>query len=778
MVSTTAGTQIGVSSNTSTPEQGLTQSADDTNSATPTAEDQKPKNPACPWVKSGAIAPRLDRLMAEMSLEDKLGLVHGSAKPLQPYGPAYAGQIKENKRLCIPALSLSDGPAGVGNDSRNVTQFPAPIALGATFDRDLARAFGEAIGKENHQKGAQVLLGPGLDVIRDPRWGRAFESFGEDPELVADIGLQVMQGIQAQKSLATAKHLAVYNQETGRNTSASNARIELRPMHEVYLLPFYKVVKGGVASVMCGYNPVNGVHACNNHYLMNQVLKGQMGFEGFVVSDWFGVHASYSSVNAGLDLQMPDKCFFDKRLRNALVEGHVAPARLDDMVRRILRPMFEHGVFDQHEPIGDPNAKVNGPEHRALAQKLAERSMVLLKNEKGLLPISATKIKRIAVIGEAAGRKVVTSGGGSAHVTADRVVTPLSGITARALEAGIEVDYHDAGLHGPAVELAKTADLAIVVVRHHKTESKDDSNLLLRHWDQRLIELVFAANPNTLVVLNTGAILDPSFDKGVPGLIAAWYPGEAYGHALAALLFGDAEPSGRLPMTVPLKEEDLPTYERKRFPGGEYSEGMLVGYKNYDAHNKKVAYPFGYGLSYTSFAYRNLVVQADGKGGFGLRFVVENTGRRSGWAVPQLYVDGALEKDQAPRALKDFASVNIEAGMSKKVELRLEGLDLSHFDETAQRWRQGGRTRRVWIGESSRDLRLETQIEVPEIGWTSQAVPAAKKGAPQGNAQSDESAGDRFYCPNEGFMAWGLGLASHFGLAEKDMAWEKVSDNP
>lgn len=778
-VESSTTTELGESSSateveTTTQEVETSSAVVDKTTSTP----QEPEGPKCPWIGQGApIEQRLAMLMDRMTLDDKLAMVHGSAKALEPYGPEYAGQIAGNKELCIPALSFSDGPAGVGNEARHVTQFPAPIAVGATFDRELAMAFGKAMGKENREKGAHVLLGPGLDVIRDPRWGRAFESFGEDPELVADMGVQVMQGIQAEGSLATAKHFAVYTQETGRNTITSDAQIELRPMHEIYLLPFFKNVKAGVSSVMCGYNPVNGVYACNHGYLMNQVLKGQMGFEGFVVSDWFGVHASFSSVNAGLDLQMPDMCFFDARLRTALKEGDVEVSRVDDMVRRILLPMFRYGFFDQPGPHGDKEAVVNSEAHAKLATTLAARGMVLLKNENELLPILADKVESIALIGEAAEAKIVTSGGGSAHVVADRVVTPLQGLTRRAMAEGIELSFHDGALHGPAADLAKEADLAIVVVRHHKTESKDDANLMMRWWDKQLIQRVVSANPNTLVVLNTGSVVDPGFDPGIPGLLAAWYPGQGYGEALAQVLFGDVDPSGRLPVTVPLRERDMPTEEPGRnYPGGAHSEGLEVGYRSYDARDLEVAYPFGFGLSYTQFVYRDLAVKSDGAGGFGVSFWVENVGTRKGRAVPQLYVDSALEGDAVPRGLKDFASVEIEAGSGARVELKLEGLDLSYFDEGAQRWRQDGGTRQIWVGDSSRALRLEAAVEVEGTGWTSAAVPGVKAGQEVGNAGLREAAGDRLGCPNEGFMAWGLGIASFFGLEEKPMAWEGVGE--
>lgn len=711
-----------------------------------------------------------------MSLDDKFAMIHGMAKNLQPYGPKYAGQVKGNPRLCIPTLSLSDGPAGVGNGAKNVTQFPAPIALGATFNRDLARQYGEAIAREGRQKGAHVLLGPGIDVIRDPRWGRSFENFGEDPELVGDLGAEVIQGIQSNHSLATAKHLAVYTQETGRNTDDSDARIDIRAMHEVYLLPYQKAVEANVSSVMCSYNKINGVHACNNSYLMRQVLKGQMGFEGFVVSDWFGTHASHSSANAGLDLQMPDTCLFEKRLRHALKEGNFSTQRLDDMVSRILKAMFKAKLFEG-KTIGDENAVVNRPEHAQLALDIAASGIVLLKNKGNILPLDPEKVRSIAVIGEGAAKKVLSSGGGSAHVIADRVVTPLAGISGRAKKAGIRVKYHDGNFHFGAADLAEESDVAIVVLRRYQTESKDERHIGLRHRDRRLIEMVLQRNPRTIVVLGSGAPLEPSFDLGIAGLFMSWYPGEAYGTALAQLIFGDRNPAGRLPVTIPKHADDLPAADPDRFPGGNHSEGLLVGYKHYDAHRLEVAYPFGFGLSYTNFVYSDLKIgAADQQGRIPVEFSLQNTGAREGTAVAQLYVDPAKTGDLAPRSLKDFRAVSLQPGESKRVQLQLSKLDLAYFDKQAQRWFQPARERQIWVADSSRDLRLHGKIIAPKERWIGRAVPPRPADAPVGDASAQEETGDRHHCPNSGFMAWGLGIASHFGLAEKPAAWEKPTD--
>lgn len=380
--------------------------------------------PACPWVGSDApAAERAAQLLAAMTLDDKLQMVHGSAGILQPYGPTYAGQVKANPRLCIPALSPTDGPAGVGNGKTGVTQLPAPIALGATWDRALARRYGEVIGAETVGKGANYALGPGLDIARDPRAGRHFEDLGEDPDLIGQLALQESQGIQSQGSLSVAKHLAAYTQETGRNTAQGDAKVDERTLQELYLAPYEPLVAGGVDSVMCSYNKVNGVHACNDTYTMTQVLKGQLGFRGFTISDWFGMHASTASANAGLDLQMPDTCYYDKRLRAAINDKLVPQARLDDMVRRITTQMFERGLFDR-KVTGTPDTRVTNDKNAKVAQDVAAAGMVLMRNTDGLLPLDPARTRSMAVIGSAAGRNTLGSGGGSAHVVADKVSTP------------------------------------------------------------------------------------------------------------------------------------------------------------------------------------------------------------------------------------------------------------------------------------------------------------------------------------------------------------------
>ncbi|MCH8612976.1 beta-glucosidase [Arsenicicoccus dermatophilus] len=734
--------------------------------------------PACPWVGSDApAAERAAQLLAAMTLDDKLQMVHGSAGILQPYGPTYAGQVKANPRLCIPALSPTDGPAGVGNGKTGVTQLPAPIALGATWDRALARRYGEVIGAETVGKGANYALGPGLDIARDPRAGRHFEDLGEDPDLIGQLALQESQGIQSQGSLSVAKHLAAYTQETGRNTAQGDAKVDERTLQELYLAPYEPLVAGGVDSVMCSYNKVNGVHACNDTYTMTQVLKGQLGFRGFTISDWFGMHASTASANAGLDLQMPDTCYYDKRLRAAINDKLVPQARLDDMVRRITTQMFERGLFDR-KVTGTPDTRVTNDKNAKVAQDVAAAGMVLMRNTDGLLPLDPARTRSMAVIGSAAGRNTLGSGGGSAHVVADKVSTPLEALAAEAAHNGTTFSSYTGAIPAAAADKARGADVAVVVVSKLVSESKDEGDLLLSATDRAILDAVTKANPNTVVVVNTGAPVDLSPAATARAVLAAWYPGQSYGVTLADVLYGRTNPSGRLPVTWPASQDQLPAAARDRFPGGEHSEGLAVGYRWYAQEKKTPLGAFGSGLSYTTFDYSGLKVGAEtADGSFPVTVTVRNTGSRAGSVVPQVYVDQPAGAPATPRALKDFAKVALAPGESRQVTMTLTTRDLSHWDVAQHRWVRSAGSYPVHVGDSAVDLRLHGAAKVDATTTTSPATPAAPKGTPEGNETAGESLKDTFVCGNGGFMAGGVGLASYFGLAPQPQAVVAPTDD-
>jgi beta-glucosidase len=548
---------------------------------------------------SAPVEARVDQVLVRLTFAEKIGLVHGSGTLVDVVDPkVYPGLVKAVPRLCIPRLALSDGAAGVGNSKSDVTQLPAPNSLAAGWDRTLSAAYGNVLGAEMRGKGANVALGPTLDLARDPRAGRSFETFGEDPELTGALAVPQIRAIQDNGVIAQAKHLAAYNQETLRDTELGNMVVDERTLQELYLPPFEDVRGGDVGSVMCSYNFVNGVHACNNTYLLSQVLKGQFGFGGFVTSDWFAMHGSVAAANAGLDLQMPAGCYFSTRLKAGIATGEVPMSRLDDMVRRILRPMFARGIFE-HPDTGKPDAVVTSPAHAAVARHVAEQGTVLLKNERNVLPLTGPG--SVAVIGNAAGAGVLGSGGGSAHVVAPSIVTPFQGINARAARDGIAVTFDDGGDRARAASVAKAAGTAVVFVAKWSTESKDAGNISLPDADNQLIEAVSAANLNTVVVLNTGGPVTMPWLGKVRGVFAAWYPGQEYGHAIASLLFGDTNPSAKLPITFPTGLDQVPARDFARFPGGQYTERPAVGYRCYDQRQLNPLFPFGFGLSYTDF---------------------------------------------------------------------------------------------------------------------------------------------------------------------------------
>src|SRR5581483_5181502 len=412
---------------------------------------------------------------------------------------------------------------------------------------------GGVLGAEQWGKGANVVLAPTVNIVRDPRWGRAFEAFSEDPHLSASMGVAEINGIQSQGAMAQVKHLAAYNEETFRDTVLNDAIVDPRVLHEVYLRSFQAAVDDAhVASVMCAYNEVNHVRDCEDPYLMDQVLKGEFGFGGFVTSDWFAITSSAPSVNAGLDMQMPDDCLLGTRLASDLQDGSVARSRLDDMVRRILGELFAFNLFNKQQ-TGTPWSVATNADHAAFARTAAEEGTVLLKNAGRVLPFDPAHDHSIAVIGGDAGAETLSAGGGSAKVVAPYVVTPLKGIKARAGKSA-NVTYDDGSNPASAAAAAQKADVAVVFVNLFTQEDRDLPTINLPANENALVAAVAAANPNTVVVLHTGsAVVMPWLDQ-VKGVVEAWYPGQESGNAIASVLFGDVNPSGKLPVTFPASQ--------------------------------------------------------------------------------------------------------------------------------------------------------------------------------------------------------------------------------
>jgi beta-glucosidase len=671
--------------------------------------------PLCPWVGSTApVAQRVSQLVAAMNQGQKISLLHGTGNTFP-----YVGNIPPIASLCIPGLNLQDGPQGVGDGLQNVTQLPAPVAAASTWDTTLENQYGSTEGTEFAGKGVNVALGPTVNIVRDPRWGRAFETFSEDPYLAGQLAAANIQGIQSQGVMAQVKHAAVYNQETNRNNPADNAIISNQTLQEIYLPAFTAAItQGNASSVMCSYSTINGTYACENPYILNTALYQQDAFTGFVTSDWGATHSTVAAANAGMTMEMPGSSFFGTSLSQAVTAGSVTQATLNTMVGRVLTKMFEFGLFDK-APSGSTGAVVTTPAHVATARTVAEEGTVLLKNANNVLPLSTTTTHTIAVLGNDGGSGVQTTGGGSAGVSSSGTVSPLTGITNRA-GSGVTVSYEagtDAAGVTRAVNLAKASDVAIVFANYGESEGGDISNIDLPGNQNTLISSVAAANPKTIVVLNTGSAVTMPWLGQVAGVFENWYAGQEAGNAIAALLFGDVNPSGKLPVTFPVSLADVPAHTTAQWPGAnnqvQYSEGVDVGYRWYDSQNKTPLFPFGYGLSYTSFGFSNLSVGALSGGTATVTATVTNTGTAAGAEVAQLYVGDPASAGEPPKQLKGFTRVSLQPGQSQTVQFTVTSHDLAHWSDSAGGWTTTSGAYQILVGDSSRNLPLTGTITAP-----------------------------------------------------------------
>ncbi|SDJ10130.1 beta-glucosidase [Frankineae bacterium MT45] len=666
--------------------------------------------PRCPWVGSSApVKTRVAQVMGAMALPQKIALLHGQL------GSSYAGLTPAIAALCIPAMNFQDGPAGVGDGLTGVTQLPAPVAAAATWDPVAERHYGAVLGAEEAGKGTTVTLAPTVNLVRDPRWGRAFESTGEDPYLAGRTGAALIEGIQSQGELAQVKHLAAYNQETNRNTAADNAVVSTRALQELYLPAFGTAVKSAaVASVMCSYSTVNGTPACQNKLLQNAVLRDEFGFDGFVTSDWFATKSTVASANGGLDIEMPDGAYFGSALSAAVAAGTISMATIDNMVAGILTQMFGFGLFDR-APTGSPAQIVTNDAHVAVARSVAAEGTVLLKNKGNSLPITSA-VRSIAVIGDDAADHPQYTGGGSASVRADYEVAPLLGIQRRA-PAGTSVLFDPGVSATSAAATAARADVAVVFASKFEAEESDLSSIDLSASLNNLISAVAAANPNTIVVLNTGSAVTMPWIDGVAGVLEAWYPGQENGTAIAQVLFGDVNPSGHLPVTFPRSLADVPAQTLAQWPGVDgnvqYSEGLQVGYRWYDQQGIVPLFPFGYGLSYTKFAYSDLHLSPVNAGGsLTVAATVTNIGSRTGSDVAQLYIGAPAAVGEPPKQLKGYKRVTLSPGASTRVYFPLSLKDLAAWSTAANAFVTAPGSYDVWVGDSSRDLPLHTALTV------------------------------------------------------------------
>ena len=695
------------------------------------AKSSLPATAQRPWMnKTLPAKQRVEMLLKAMTLDEKITMLHGSGPCLEVWTDkcpmpikGYVGQVPAIERLGIPHLTLADGRAGVGNKATDVTLLPAPIAAASSWDIELMSQFGHVLGKEQWDKGTNVTLSPTIDVVRVPEWGRTFESYGEDPYFNSRMAVVEIEGIQAEGSIADANMYLTMQQESDR--FHADSVVDERTLQEIYLPPYAaSIAEGHVGTFMCAYVKTNGVYSCENAHLLQDILRKQLKFDGWVMSDWGATHSTIDSANNGLDQQMPDASFFGEPLKKAVGDGKVAMATIDEHVRNILLPMFRQGLFDRQQP-GNWDSKVRTAEHTAFSRKVAEQGTILLKNQGSLLPLRADA--SIAVIGEAGSTKPKAEGGGSSEVVAPYVISPFDGIGKRGKGKVTSADGDDLD---KAAAAARAAEVAVVFVRTEETEGDDRPDLKLPNNQDALIAAVAAANKNTIVVLDTGGpVLMPWIDQ-VAGVIEAWYPGQEDGNAIAAILYGDVNPSAKLPLTIPRTAMAIPTSQKEQWPGVDghslYSEKLNVGYRWYDATGTDPLFPFGFGLSYTTFRVSHLVAEpaklvlhsSTEPAKLKVTVDVTNTGKRAGAEVVQVYIGHPAENGEPPHQLRAFAKVQLQPGETKPVTLSLDARSFSTFDTAKHEWVTRAGTYQILVGTSSRDLPLHTAITAGHTGPT------------------------------------------------------------
>ena len=661
---------------------------------------------ARPWLDSRQPPQqRAAELIAAMTLDEKISQLH-----LQP-DAQHQRFVPPIPRLGVPGFRIANGPAGMGpaddKPQKPATALPATMALASTFDPDLARRYGRLIGTETRALAHNVSEGPDINMARVPRNGRTFEGMGEDPVLAGELAAADIRGIQENGTIAEVKHFAANNQETQRHTI--DEIIDERTLNEIYLPQFERAVtEGHAGSVMCAYPRINGVFSCENPALLQDTLRERWGFPGFVQSDWGAAHSTVGSANAGMNLEMIDGTWYGDAMKKAVEAGQVSERRVDELLLPRFRTMFAFGQFD-HPPVAAPLPAGDD----AAAREFAERGMVLLRNEHAQLPLPASRVRSIALIGPYA-TKAKTGGGGSSAVIPTSTLDPLAGLRARVPAAAVTLD--DGSDPARAAALARTADVSVVMVGDDETEGKDRPSLALAGTQNALVSAVAAANPHTVAVVKSGGPVLMPWAGSVPAILQAWYPGQQDGAAVAAVLFGDVNPSGKLPITFPAADADTPANTPGQFPGvdgvARYSEGLQIGYRWFDAQGKAPLFPFGYGLSYTTFAFSGLSVRNTGDGAL-VSFTVRNTGDRAGADVAQVYSAFPTSAGEPPRQLKAFARVDLAPGQSKRVTLRLDARDFSVWDTGTHGWRAVPGVFTVSVGDSSRSLPLSAPVRIP-----------------------------------------------------------------
>jgi beta-glucosidase len=664
---------------------------------------------AGPMGAPACMAPSTTRaaaIVAQLTLDQKLLEMHGvgGASPNKRIVPALAS-------LGIPPFVVTNGPDGATNGTVDpvppATAMPCTLALAATWDVALAQAYGQVVGKEARMLGNELLEGPDMNLARIPQGGRTFENLGEDPFLAGKMAVADIAGIQSQGEIAEAKHFL--NNEQEANRFALNAIVDERTERELYLMPFEMAVKEGcVGAVMCAYPQVNGTYSCESGALVEQILKHEWGFAGVVTSDFGAVHSTVPSVTNGLDLEMPDGRYFGAPLGSAVMAGNVMQSLVDEHLTRRFATTMALGLWDA-PPQAAPISPALETADAAIARQIAAAGMVLLKNDHALLPLDAAKVHSIALIGPFAGA-AKTGGGGSSAVVPLHTVTPLAGLTAQAGGATITTDA--GAVIGAAQAVAKAADVAIVMVGDDRSEGHDTPIALSGNQDA-LVAAIAAANPRTIVVLKTGSVALMPWPGAAAAIVEAWYPGQEDGNAVADVLYGKVNPSGKLPLTFPASLADLPANTAAQYPAAptagiaqaHYTEGLLMGYRSYDARNLAPLFPFGFGLSYTTFTYGNLTIGAAANDAVTVELDITNSGTRDGAEVAQVYVAMPAAAGEPPRQLAGFGKLFLPAKQGGHVKITLPARAFQHWDIGSHAWVTTPGAYGILVGSSSRDIR-------------------------------------------------------------------------
>ena len=691
--------------------------------------------------KSLSADQRADLVLKELTLDEKIDLLHGQGmpgwgppKPNAYLGNGGAGFVLAIDRLGIPFIQMSDAAYGVRSSAMNgrySTALPSNVGAAASWDTEAACDYGALIGRELRAQGYNMTLGGGVNLTREPRNGRTFEYQGEDPVLAGTLVGNRIKCEQAQHVIGDIKHFAVNDQESGRNEVDSI--ISKRAMQESDLLAFHIGLDiGDPQAVMCSYNAINGDYGCENKYTLTDVLRKEWGFKGFVVSDWGGTHSTIKASTAGMDNEEPGENFFGDAFKKAVQDGKISQAELDEHVHRMLRAEFAAGLVDN--PIRKSVVDIEGGFETA--QRIEEHSIVLLKNSNNLLPLDKSALKTIAIIGDHADMGMI-SGGGSAQVDPPGAgnppwlahvwfpTSPLKTVIAKAPTA--KVEFASNKDVAAAAALAKKSDVAIVYVAQWTSEGMDLADLSLPDKQDELIAAVAAANPKTIVVLETGTAVTMPWLGQVGAVAEAWYSGSKGAEAVANVLFGDVNPSAKLPMTFPKSEADLPhttvvkppphsqgaspvmrTEGAKASFSVHYDEGLKVGYKWYDAEKKPVLFPFGFGLSYTTYAYSDLQVNPGSS--TTVTFKVTNSGSREGTEIAEVYAALPASAEEPPKRLVGWSRVHLGPGESKVVSVAVDPKYLSVFDEGADKFKLVPGSYTFLVGGSSQDLPLTKAI--------------------------------------------------------------------